>query len=159
MSPAEIIPLKRRKSQRDKENAEILAAYDRMSPRQRELLMVIMRALRRDLPDAVRVGPDADLIRKCRRLLILEEGTKAVFQAVPNDERARQPVIDLINVEWFALMDQLFKLEPPRTSEGAQVAAKALLALSPDGLPGAVQDADPLRWLALGLAGYLTREA
>jgi hypothetical protein len=103
--------------------------------------------------DLVRTEPassDAELIRLCDRLVVVNADFNACETITADGET------DPIAVELGEIMERLFKLPSPRTREGAQAAAKAMLSgLPSDCLQEAVDNSNLETWLGIARAEYL----
>lgn len=100
-------------------------------------------------------SPDAALIGVCTRLHAINREIADLFNH-DYDPDTIDELAEPLNEAWHGLTPGLFALKPPSTPEGARAAALALLAnLSSEEFEMAVQDADPVLWLSIGLAKYL----
>jgi hypothetical protein len=109
-------------------------------------------------PDAAAPSPDAELIRLCDRLVINRALEAAVYEAYPDDDDEREPVLAPIDNEWWELAAALEELDGPRTPEGARAMALAALAEAPRDCDGDIENGDLHERLAIGCARYLAGE-
>ena len=117
----------------------------------------MVRGLRRDFLPEAPSGPDGELIRLCNGLVAVNAAAAAACH-LTDDEQARGPLIDELCRRRSTIERRLYKIPLPSTPEGTRAAASAMLCELPSECAReAVQDADLARWLAIGLAKYLTR--
>jgi hypothetical protein len=103
--------------------------------------------------------PDVELIGVCTGMHNLKGKMDDLFNHGYDDDRITE-LSEPLNEAWFPLRDRLLTLNPPSTSEGARAAALALLANLPaESFEMAAQDADPVVWLAIGVARFVVGAA
>jgi hypothetical protein len=141
---------------REQLEARFLAGVRELNEDQKELLWLVMQALRRDRPGVA--GPDAELIRQCDRLHAVQTAIDATYEITPDNDEQRDVVLDPLNTRWFEIKDRIFEAGGPTTPEGARAAAWVLMDQYPDGVDGAVEDDNLAAWLAIHCAEYLVRE-
>jgi hypothetical protein len=77
-----------------------------------------------------RAGADAELIGLCDQLCAIEKRRAPLFNAKTlEEERARQPAMDLLEGEWDEVWEAMRELSPT-TMAGAVAAARATLAIA-----------------------------
>jgi hypothetical protein len=93
-------------------------------------------------------GPDAELIRWCRRLHAVEEVYALAHEVILDDDE-RSHVLEPLDERWDEIAERLRELAGPTTAEGARAVAAALLTQ--------FQGTDLAAWLTVRCAEYVVR--
>lgn len=145
----------------EQRRAFIASSIEELSTPELKLIELALCALVPDRDVEVPAGPDADLIRQCRRLHAIQEGVNLAYEILPGetvpDENRRGVFTTLLYTRWDETAVELMKLKGPTTAEGAREMAWVWIEAYSDGVDAAVKANDLDAWLSTQCAEYLGR--